>query len=460
MTATGEAPPRLATVVVLNWNGRRLLPDCLGALAEQDLDPALWEACVVDNASTDGSLELIAESYPWARAVRNDRNLGFAAGNNVAMETAATPFVVLLNNDARPEPDWLRRLLDAARAPGAEHVAAVTSKVLFDARFLPLGLDTAETRAPADPRPLGFQITRVDIDGRDVTEEALWDNLAYAPEQHGDERFLWTKPTGRLPLPFRPAPALTRDTTVRLTARSDRPKTLTVTVADRRHDVELTDSLTTHEISIPAGAELVDVINNAGSILLVGGHGADRAFQEIDTGQRDVADDVFLMSGTAVILRTEALRQIGTFDPRFFMYYEDTDLSWRLQAAGWAIRYEPTAVVRHLHSASSVEWSPFFTLHADRNRLLLLTKNAPAGLALRQVARYNLSTASMPRRTLVQAIRDHRRPALGPLALRGRVTVSFLRLLPAALFERRRLGRRLPRRQRHALLDRWMQATR
>lgn len=119
----------------------------------------------------------------------------------------------------------------------------------------------------------------------------------------------------------------------------------------------------------------------------------------------------------------------------------DTDLSWRLRAAGWNLRYEPTAVVRHLHSASSVEWSPFFTFHVERNRLLTLTKSAPAGLALRQVLRFPVTTLSMVRWALLQGRRERRRPALRPLALRFRVMGSYLRLLPRMLWRRRAIGR-------------------
>ena len=85
-------------------------------------------------------------------------------------------------------------------------------------------------------------------------------------------------------------------------------------------------------------------------------------------------------------MRTAAGRAVGWFDDDFFLYYEDTDLSWRLRSRGWPIRYEPTAVLRHLHSASSTEWSPLWIFHVDRNRLLMLTKNATAPVALRAVA--------------------------------------------------------------------------
>ena len=88
-------------------------------------------------------------------------------------------------------------------------------------------------------------------------------------------------------------------------------------------------------------------------------------------------------------------RAVDWFDDDFFLYYEDTDLSWRLRADGWNIRYEPTARLRHLHSASSVEWSPLWMFHVDRNRLLMLTKNASAPLARRAVRDYLLTSAAM-----------------------------------------------------------------
>jgi GT2 family glycosyltransferase len=54
------------------------------------------------------------------RVLRNDRNLGFAGGNDTALREVTTPYAVLLNNDATPEPDWLERLLAPFDAPGAE----------------------------------------------------------------------------------------------------------------------------------------------------------------------------------------------------------------------------------------------------------------------------------------------------------------------------------------------------
>ncbi len=85
-------------------------------------------------------------------------------------------------------------------------------------------------------------------------------------------------------------------------------------------------------------------------------------------------------------MRTSLGHELGWFDDDFFLYYEDTDLSWRIRARGYSIRYEPAAVLRHVHAATSEEWSPLFVFHVDRNRLLMLTKDASAPLALRAVA--------------------------------------------------------------------------
>ena len=100
------------------------------------------------------------------------------------------------------------------------------------------------------------------------------------------------------------------------------------------------------------------------------------------------------------------------FDDDFFLYYEDTDLSWRLRSLGWRIRYQPAAVARHIHSASSVEWSPLFVFHTDRNRLLMLTKNARAGLAAREVLRYPDHRLPGPARG--RPVPPHPPPAPGP----------------------------------------------
>jgi GT2 family glycosyltransferase len=446
----------LVTVVVLNYKGAERIPGVLASLAAQDLPDGQMAVWVVDNASGDGSLELLRRDFPWVRTIANPTNDGFAGGNNVALREIATPFVALLNDDAYPATDWLRRMLEPMQRPEAERLAAVSAKIVFLPRFLPVELATPEF-APGtlDTRDLGVRVYRITVDGRDVTDQVLWDRVAYGPEGEGPGRFRWTRPAGMLLVPMEPGAeggAGPRRLGLRLAAEAAKPVELTwpgggTTVKAGSDPADV-------EVEVGGDAGLVDVLNNAGSMVFRDGYGADRAYQELDRGQYQRPEAVFAFCGGAVLLRTEALREAGMFDEDFFLYYEDTDLSWRLRALGWEIRYQPDAVVRHIHSASSVEWSPLFVFHTDRNRLLMLTKNARAGLAMREVLRYPLTTLSLALREVARSRHTRRRPPLRPTLLRLRVLGSYLRLLPKVLVRRVRLAARARVDRQH--LERWL----
>ena len=97
MNAEAKVP---ITAVVLNYNARDTIPGCLDSLLNQTLP--FDSILVYDNASTDGSAEEVEAGYPGVRIVRSSVNLGFASGNNAAMEEVGTDWVFLLNNDAFP----------------------------------------------------------------------------------------------------------------------------------------------------------------------------------------------------------------------------------------------------------------------------------------------------------------------------------------------------------------------
>jgi N-acetylglucosaminyl-diphospho-decaprenol L-rhamnosyltransferase len=119
------ASPDVA-VVVLNYNGRALLPACLGSLAQLRTRARL---VVADNGSSDGSLDVVREQFPGVETLDLGRSWGFAAGYNEAIRRVDHPWLVLLNNDASLEPDWIEQLLCWA----ADHPAAgiLGGKLLF-----------------------------------------------------------------------------------------------------------------------------------------------------------------------------------------------------------------------------------------------------------------------------------------------------------------------------------------
>jgi GT2 family glycosyltransferase len=289
--------------VVVTWNGAHLLPTCLDSVLGEGA-----RVLVVDNASADDTLDLLASRYPSVDVVRSATNTGFAGGVAQALEHVGTQVTVLLNNDAEVRVGWLPALLRALDEPG---VAAASSKLLL--------------------------------------------------------------PDGR--------------------------------------------------------------INSAGGLVTARGYGHDRGFGELDDGRFDEPADIMYGCGAACAFKTAAIREVGGIDPRFFLYYEDVDLSWRLHLAGYTVRYVPDALVVHQHSASTGAGSLLHTYYTERNRLATLTKCASAGLALRSVARFPLTTLSV-------ALFESRAKAVRRIA----AFVSYLGWLPGLLRCRRALVVRVPRR--------------
>jgi GT2 family glycosyltransferase len=190
---------------------------------------------------------------------------------------------------------------------------------------------------------------------------------------------------------------------------------------------------------VTLGDERYDVVQNAGSVVLTDGSGVDRGFGERDRGQHDEPVDVFAWCGGSVLLRPDYVRATGAFDESFFLYYEDTDWSWRGRAQGWRYRYEPTAVMRHLHAATTVEGSPVFAHHVERNRLLMLTKNAPGAMVVRQVVRYLAITASYARHDVLAPARHGGHADPTTVRRRLRSFADYVRLLVPTLRARRQV---------------------
>jgi GT2 family glycosyltransferase len=250
----GPLPAADVAVIIVNYNSGPHLRMCLQALGRQTRSPR--RVIVVDNASTDDSLAGASTRYAGVEILHADRNLGFAAGNNLAIRSLDDcRYVALVNADAYVEPDWLERLLDAAKQrPDCD---------FFSCRLL----------SATDPARLDGTGDVYHVSGR-----------------------AWRRDWGR---------------------------------------------------PVTAGISSIPTLGAC--------------------------------AAAAFYLR-EALLDIGCFDEDYFCFYEDVDVSFRLQLRGYRGLYVAEAMARHVGSASTVKQSDFCVYHGHRNLVWTYVKNMPGPL--------------------------------------------------------------------------------
>lgn len=123
-----------------------------------------------------------------------------------------------------------------------------------------------------------------------------------------------------------------------------------------------------------------DQLDSTGEAYTIWGLPYPRGRGEVDVNKYDKDTWVFGASGGASIYRTKMLKEIGLFDEDFFAYYEDVDLSFRAQLAGWKVAYVPNAVVYHKIGATSARVKDFATHQTLKNLPMLMWKNVPLSL--------------------------------------------------------------------------------
>jgi N-acetylglucosaminyl-diphospho-decaprenol L-rhamnosyltransferase len=252
----------LVTVVVVSFNTRELLGRCLEAL-RNDGYPSL-QTIVVDNASSDGSPEMVSERFPEVELLRLEENIGFGAANNVAFAHAKGEFVLLVNSDAFLAPGAVTEMLDVA------------------ARHEDVGV--------TGPRLLN--------------------------------------PDGSLQRSAWPFPNAWR---------------------------MLVEAVGLHRLLRQMGW-----------------------FEDLGTWNHEQERSVDFLVGACLLIRRDALNQIGGFDETFWMYGEEADLQYRLHARGLRTMLAPRAVVTHIGSASA----PGQTLRMQRfysGQFRFLRKHGAAG---------------------------------------------------------------------------------
>lgn len=154
------------SVLISTWNSAKHLPRCLESLANQTFID--YEVLVVDNGSTDGSLDGLENHWPNIKITRLDKNVGFAAANNLGARMANGKWLALLNSDAFPEPDWLEQLIKAAENNPEFKSFASRQVQAHDHRFLDGAGDAYHVSGMAWRQCLGYPADRYGLESAEV----------------------------------------------------------------------------------------------------------------------------------------------------------------------------------------------------------------------------------------------------------------------------------------------------
>ncbi|MBC7251383.1 MAG: glycosyltransferase family 2 protein [Anaerolineae bacterium] len=250
------------SIVIVNWNVRDLLRQCLNSILANAKTCKL-EIIVIDNASTDGSVEMVRREFPQVRLIASEVNLGYTGGNNLGITTSQGRYILLLNPDTEVVGDALSPMV-------------------------------AYMDAHPDVGALGPQL--LNPDGSVQSSRRRFPTLCTALVESTVIQQWW--PDNRI---------------LRRYYVQDRP---------------------------------------------------DKALSEVDW-----------VTGACILLRRQAVEQVGLLDDDFFMYSEELDWCRRARDAGWKVVYLPTAQVIHHEGKSSEQVLPLRHVRFQRSKIHYFRKH-------------------------------------------------------------------------------------
>ncbi len=381
------------TVIVLNYNGKRLIKEVLDKLSELNYPKDKYTVVVVDNNSTDGSQEIIKnyiKTHKQIGYLPSELNGGFAYGNNIAISKANSKYVALLNNDCLVSKDWLIELTKIAEKNNK--IFAVNSKIILYPKHTYLAVQAST-------------LNSVEVLNSKLFDYQAQKSLPLRWETRGNECIV--------SVPFAPTDSVIT-IRFRIASNINNQSSLVVKplgsnntyIANRSKDGSYELELDVNKLS----KYKYNLVQNAGSFIFQDGYGRDIGASvvpgiqdyEIDKGQYDKVREVFSCCAASCLYRKSILDKIGSLDESFFMYYEDTELSWRARIFGYMNVTAPKSITRHFHSLSSGEWSPFFISHVEYGRLLCLLYSAPQRIYIKELVKFTIRSTGQVLRYLIR----------------------------------------------------------
>lgn len=353
------------SVVVVNYNGKKYIDELLASLQNQISKNFTYEIVFVDNNSADDSVKYIQQH--WAdkiknlRVVESNENLGFAGGNNLGVKESYGKYVVLLNNDTKPNEDWLQNLYNFFI--NKKNIVIANSLLLFYNDYIKIKFHTQDKF---------FISNKIKINETEyIIDNKFCRNLLY------NQDTLTCFGHSEIYIPLING---VRDYNIELNKISGLENDKVI-IGESEYAFSST-------IKINLSKEAID--NNKKTLVQNAGSGVNENYDGYDIGFTDEYDEKYMKPyqitnscGASMMMEKEKFIASGGFDETFFMYYEDTDLSFRARRNGGEIWYCPDSIVRHIHTGSSKEWSPFFIFHVTKNKLLFVYKNISRKLYLK-----------------------------------------------------------------------------
>ncbi|CAI3704900.1 Glycosyltransferase family 2 protein [Clostridium neonatale] len=345
------------SIIIVNYNGKRYIDTLFESLYNLQLDNIKIEIIFIDNASSDGSIDYLKKKYKSniLKIVKSNENLGFAGGNNLGVKSCNGKYIVFLNNDTKVDKLWIKTLYE--RIKDDDSVGMINSKLLFFYDFI--RINTVTNDKFKIKKKVSINDKEYEVDNKFAKNLLLDDNMTC----FGHSYF------------YLPLLNDYREYKFELELSEYNKETDYILLGENKYFPNEDGNI----IIILKKDEILrcktSLIQNAGSGINENYDGYDIGMSEEDSEKYNEEYEINNGCGASIIMLKEDFEKVGMFDEDFFMYYEDTDLSYRIKKLGKKIIYYPYSIVRHIHTGSSKEWSPFFIFHVVRNKALFVYKN-------------------------------------------------------------------------------------